>query len=296
MNTIQIKELNARTVHEASTILEKLSPKQIHDISKEYPYYGYVNVSVGKDCQLVMFSNNDDLVAKHYLWNGADAYETATLKLWCELARRSRGAIDVGSYTGVFSLVAATVNPIIKVFAFEALDRAYNRLQVNKQVNQLHRIVTYNRAVSDCEGEHEFNVFVGENVLTTGSSLMDSQVKEAYEIKRVVTVSLDNIPELQHCNLIKIDAEGAEHLVLKGSEQFIKANHPDIIMEILQSANLESLIEFFQETEYHFYSINDLTGEIEEMYSLIPGKNMNQLNTLISRKKLDEIKELLNND
>lgn len=296
MNTTQLKEVNARAIHQASTILEQLSPKEIHEVSKEYPYFGYVNAKVGKDCEVVMLSNNDDLVAKHYLWNGADAYETATLRLWSELAKRSRGAIDVGSYTGVFSLVAAAVNPLIKVFAFEALDRAYNRLQINKHVNQLHRIVTFNRAVSNMAGECEFNVFVGENVLTTGSSLMDSQTKETYEIKRVLTVSLDEIPELQHCNLIKIDAEGAEHLVLEGGEKFIKNNHPDIIMEILQSANLDALVKFFEDTDYHFYSINDRTGEVSEIYSFVPGKGMHQLNTLVSCKKLEEIKELLHND
>lgn len=294
MNTSRIKEINARAIHQASTISEKLTAKEIHEVGKEYPYYGYVNVKIGNNCEFVMFSNNDDLVAKHYLWNGNNAYESTTLKLWCSLAKKSRGAIDVGTYTGVFSISAATVNPLIKVFAFEALDRAYNRLQVNKSVNNAHRIVTSNRAVSDVCGEAEFNVFVGENVLTTGSSLMVNQNKDAYEIKRVQTVTLDSISELAHCNLVKIDAEGAEHLVLKGGEEFFKANTPDIIMEILQSANLEHLIEFFKNTEYKFYSINDQTGEIVQLDSLVSGKNMNQLNTLISLKPLEEVKELLN--
>lgn len=294
MNTLKIKEINSRAIHQASTISEKLGPNEIHDISKEFPFYGYVDVRVGKDCNFVMFSNNDDLVARHYLWNGNNSYETTTLKLWKALAEKSKGVIDVGTYTGVFSLTAAMTNPSIKVFAFEALDRAYNRLQVNKLVNNAHRIVTFNRAVSNECGFVEFKVFVGENVLTTGSSLFDSELRNAHEVKQVQAVTLDSMHELSHCDLVKIDAEGAEHLVLQGGYAFFKTNKPDIIMEVLQSAHIQELSKFFEDTGYNFYSLNDLSGSITQINTLIPSKSMDQLNTLVSLKSLQEIKELLN--
>jgi len=86
-----------------------LTNSEIHNKSKQFPYFGYINISIA-NCKndFVMFSNNDEYVARNYFWNGADAFEATSLNLWCHLAKSAKGIIDIGSYTGIYSLAAAS--------------------------------------------------------------------------------------------------------------------------------------------------------------------------------------------
>lgn len=262
-----------------------LTAEEIHYHSKQYPYHGFVNVNVSGH-EVIMFSNNDDPVAKTFFWNGDNAYETTSMKLWAKLAASASTIVDVGAYTGVYSLIAAVASPSAKIYSFEALDRVYNRFQINKLVNNLSNIVSFQSAVSDQDGETNFNITVGENVLTTGSSLFDVPNRPTYESKKVKTVRLDGIGALSDASLIKIDAERAEHLVVQGATELIQRNKPDIIMEVLDDS---ALSEYFSDLGYNFYFINEETGELVQQNSLIGSRDNVSLNTIISTKTVAEL-------
>jgi len=117
------------------------------NIIKNNPYFGYIDIEV---CNLKfkMFSNNDDFVAKHYYWNGADSYEGYSTYIWYKLAKKSMNTLDIGSYTGVYSLIASKSNPETKVFAFEALDRVFSRLVINKVSNKCANMTCIFNAIS----------------------------------------------------------------------------------------------------------------------------------------------------
>jgi hypothetical protein len=72
----------------------KYRPISTHDadfqvLKREYPYFGYIDVGVEDVPPFLMFSSNDDRVAQTYFFYGADAFESLSLRIWRELARRS---------------------------------------------------------------------------------------------------------------------------------------------------------------------------------------------------------------
>jgi methylase of polypeptide subunit release factors len=117
-------------------------PVSVHDrglreIKREYPYLGYVDVEVEGVPPFLMFSTNDDQVAQTYFWHGPDAFESLSLRLWRELARHSGSVLDVGAFTGVYSLTAARANPEAEVYCFEPVKRTFGRLVINLKANRL---------------------------------------------------------------------------------------------------------------------------------------------------------------
>lgn len=297
---VEISRINKKSEEKATQVRESgtaITEEEMHELSKEFPYYGYIDIEIDGAEPFVMLSNNDDVVARNYLWAGRNAYEKTSLKLWVALAKKSPTVLDVGSYTGVFSLAAAKSNRTAKVLAFEALDRVYYRLILNKQVNAAGNLQVFNRAVSDTQGKLEFNVYSGDTVLVTGSSLIEKNIdRPVYEKKTVATICLDEfIAELgmSRVGLIKIDAEGAEHLVLKGAKHIIEASKPDILVELLKDAQLQNIESMLAPLGYKYYQLNDATGEIKHVDSLIASTSMHDLNTLISCKTLQQLEDLL---
>ena len=51
---------------------------------------------------------------------------------------------------------------------------------------------------------------------------------------------------------MKIDVEGMENLVLKGSKNLIVNHRPFLFMELLKS-KLEDITEFFKDKDYNIY-------------------------------------------
>jgi FkbM family methyltransferase len=295
-----IDESNKKTLGHRNEFLQSkiiIKDTALLELSKLYPFYGYVDIEIEGVEPFIMFSNNDDVVARSYFWKGSDAYESMSLKVWASFAKNSPVILDIGAYTGVYSLVASRKNLKAKVFAFEALDRVYSRLLINKQVNKLGNLQTFNYAVSDNENEVEFNVYSGESILVTGSSLIDKTVnRDIYERKKVKSIILDEFLkgfQLGGVQLIKIDAEGAENLVLKGAKEIIKRDCPDILIELLKNADLKTILEIISCHPYNFYRINDFSEKIEPLSTLKVATGMHNLNTLISCKSEDEIQSIL---
>lgn len=294
MNNVDIANQIAREYKKELTESKAIiNDKMLLDLSKTHPFYGYVDITIAGTEPFVMFSNNDDVVARSYFWRGADAYEPMSLKLWVALAKTSPVILDIGSYTGVYSLAASRSNSKAKIFAFEALDRIYSRLLINRHANTIGNLQSFNYAVSNHEGEAEFNIYSGESILVTGSSLVDKAThREVYEKKKVKSIILDSFLkgfELGKVKLIKIDAEGAEHLVLEGLKTVIKQDCPDILIELLINADLKNVTEILSCHPYRFYEIDDVDGTIKSIPALKSATGMHNLNTLISCKSEDEI-------
>lgn len=293
-----LEKINEGAKEKQNALVKKarfISEIELHQLSKAYPFYGYIKIDISGLEPFVMFSNNDDFVAKAYFWRGIDAYETTSLKIWTALARTASTIIDVGAYTGIYSLAAAKANNQASIFAFEALDRAYFRLLINKQVNAFPKLKIYHKALSNMDGELLFYTYREEDILTTGSSLLMKNMNVC-EKKRVNTISLDcwlaeNFQS--KVDLLKIDAEGAEHLVLQGAQQTIKTHCPDILVEILKSADLEAIRQAVGSQPYSFFHIDDATGAIEEMKYPQPSTGMHNLNTLISCKSKHQLLHLI---
>lgn len=125
--------------------------------------------------------------------------------------------IDVGAHVGGFTLKAAKRAVEGRVIAVEPHPFNYKLLTENVKYNRLKNVITVNTALSDHNGtaklyvsrsiSHSIVKHVSEKYLKTPVKKLDSLVDEL-NIKKV--------------NMIKIDAEGAELEILKGSEKTLK--------------------------------------------------------------------------
>lgn len=263
---------------------------------KEYPYFGYIDINIFNLPPFTMFSNNDCYVSQKYFWLGDNAYERHSLAIWSALAKKSPLTLDIGAYTGVYAIAAAIANPRSKIYAFEALDRNYFRLIVNKKVNALGNLEVINSAVSDIDGDIILNIYSGDSVLVTASSLIDKPSGRSVFLKKTISsISIDNysINFKNQVGLIKIDTEGAEHLVFAGMKKMLLKSTPDILVEILKDSKILLIEKLIKDIPYNFYQINDFTQEIIKIDNLNSAKDMGNLNTLISLKDINELKNLL---
>ncbi len=103
--------------------LLKLVYKPKEDIYKHLHFKGIINVQV---------DNEHSFKIKHYgfeienviFWEGLqDGWEKVSIGLWIELCRRSTIIVDVGANTGVYSLIAKSLNSNAQVYAFEPVKR-----------------------------------------------------------------------------------------------------------------------------------------------------------------------------
>ena len=266
-------------------------------LSKNAPFHGFVDVEIHGCPTFSMFSNNDDFVAQHYFWNGADAYEPMSLKLWMVLAKKSAVIFDIGAYTGVYSLAAASQNRKCKIYTFEAFDTVYSRLVINKIANGFGNIELHQAAVTDHDGTVEFNIYAGDSILSSGSSIIEKHTgRQVFRKKAVKGIRLDDLAtelNLKQLNLIKIDAEGAEHLIFQGGRRTLEKFGPDIICEFLEGAQIEQVEQILSSCGYQYFRIDEDKMSVEPTAGIAVGETMDALNTLITRKSPEEIQQRL---
>lgn len=230
--------------------------RPLHEKASAAPYFGYVEIRVGNAPPFLMFTNGDDVVAQHFLYDERPGFEAASLRLWATLAQQAGRVFDVGAFSGIFSLTARAVNPNAMVWAFEPSRNTFNRLVTNIWVNRFSgQVAPLMLALGDkverSVVRHPFGVYV----LGSGESLLDTVVENAWYTEEIDVVPGDSLEALRAENprrfiidrpmdgvdLMKIDVEGFEPRVLDGLATMIDAHKPTMLIECLNEAQLDAV-------------------------------------------------------
>lgn len=208
---------------------------------------------------------------KHYgfqieneiFWSGLEGgIEKTSIHLWIMLASRARVIIDVGANTGIYSLVAKTVNPQAQVYAFEPIKRVYEKLCENNELNNFN-IACFEEALSNADGEatvfdtdaeHTYSVTVGKNLNPADTAVIPTVIK---------TIKLDTFvsaAEIKNIDLIKIDVETHEAEVIEGFGEYLEQFKPAILIEILNDEVGENVEKQVRNKGYLYFNINDKSG------------------------------------
>jgi hypothetical protein len=142
-------------------------PKSIY---QHLHFKGTINVKVEGKAFRMMHHGFE--VENEIFWEGlTGGWEKVSIGLWIELCKRSNCIIDAGANTGVYSLIAKTVNPNAKVYAFEPVKRVFEKLKSNCDLNN-YDIKYEEKALSNFDGsatiydqptEHTYSVTVNQN-------------------------------------------------------------------------------------------------------------------------------------
>ena len=187
-------------------------------------------------------------------------YEGQTIKMWYEICKKLqyKTILDIGAYTGLFSLVAALVNPNAKIHAYEPNPVTFGFLKKNLSLNNFKNIKINNFGLSTKDGNLEFYNY-GETfspgMTSVNSKFVKSNLKSSiFEIADLLVVAKKLNRKI---DLIKLDIERAELPLLEHARKIIYENRPTIFCEILENKMYSSFQNFFEEMEYEYIQISD---------------------------------------
>jgi FkbM family methyltransferase len=191
------------------------------------------------------------------------------IKFWRTFLQAGMVVIDVGANVGVYSFSAATrVGSMGKVIAVEPTALCIQCLHETIQINDLQQVSVYAVAASDTEGSLSFR--------TSVSSELNEVVANNVEEPGLITIPclpLDTICEkenIQRVDIIKIDAEGHELSVLKGSSHLLANFQPVILYENVAGASGVNLpvYNFLQTQGYQLYRYRAFDDNLVKLSSV----------------------------
>jgi len=240
------------------------------------PPSGIIKVGISKDVYFKMATNQTSYVTNLLYWKGPDSFEYTPI--FKELIPSCNVFIDIGANTGYYSLLAASINHSIKVYAFEPAQGPLHYLKINTQLNNLGKqISVYPLALSKESGEVKFYEvrnkkysYLPHNLGGVGSLKEDSS-KAAYTVK---TETLDHFileKSIARVDLIKIDTEGTENLILTGAEETLFKFHPIVICETLFNKIEDKLEAIMKRHGYLFF--NHENGQLIKVNTIIRAKD-----------------------
>lgn len=166
-------------------------------------------------------------------------FETTTLKFYLDYLLNYRVVWDIGSNIGFYTILAGLIlKNDGKVYAFEPMPAAFERLNRNILLNKLENIITLNYALGESNCTKEIYFLTDEHI--TASPTLNPEWASASKLLHTQQIEQRNAYQLfekgiiGRPDLIKIDAETYEPVILSSIKPLlILENAPDIICEVL---------------------------------------------------------------
>jgi FkbM family methyltransferase len=150
--------------------------------------------------------------------------------------------LDIGANFGVFTkLFSQLVGPNGSVIAFEPVPQTFRTLAAGVKRFHLRNVQAINKAVSDQVGGALMEV--PQYAKSEGDNLYAAHIvsaKNSEDTFSVNTVTIDSL-QLSRVDFIKIDVEGHELEVLRGSRETLERYHPILMVEVTSRRPVEFL-------------------------------------------------------
>jgi FkbM family methyltransferase len=227
-------------------------------------FEGNFSVELGNDQFQV--SHTGEWLENSLFWKGISGYEPVSFELWKNACQFSKTILDVGANTGLYSLIAKTVNPSSQVYAFEPLPSFNKALKENIRLNR-YDIRVVDQAVSDFIGTAEFYAPQrGQGNLYSSSLSLEhyeNHQKSTPIVHQVDVTTLDTFVKeqgIRSVDLVKIDAEGQDSNVLKGFLNSVQQFQPDFIVEVQSDEIGQEIQAMLTPEKYLYFNIDEVTG------------------------------------
>ena len=169
-------------------------------------------------------------MAKFLLTSGVfEQHETAFFR---SLLRPGMVVTDIGANIGYYTLIASQhVQEAGRVFAFEPDPRNFELLAKSVQVNGYTNVTPINKALSDSVGT--IRLFIDRRNFAN-NSLAVGNVPDSAGTVEVECTTLDEFfaaTPHQRPDIIKMDAQGAEGLILAGADRVLSGGPMKVLLE-----------------------------------------------------------------
>lgn len=248
----------AQRVNLALSIASSTLQNQISTISATVPFDGL---------QMAIEPNLQSIVTSVLL--GAEDWFETEMEFWRSRLQPGMTVIDVGANAGVYTFSAAQkVGETGKVIAIEPFSGCVNLLKETIRLNDLSQVRVCHGAASDRSGVVKLSLQASSEL----NEISDAELPEGtYE--EVESFTLDSLIEklqLTQVDFLKIDAEGHEIPVLKGSDRILREFRPVILYENIagsQGSNLP-VAEFLQNYGYELHIYKPYIQDLDRIQKL----------------------------
>jgi FkbM family methyltransferase len=204
-------------------------------------------------------------IENEIFWAGIyGGWEATSMRIWTLLAKQpSHAILDIGANTGIYSLVAATINKDAKIYAFEPVKRVYARLNLNKDLNQFSNIHTYELGVSNYTGVAEFFDPGSDHVLSVSVNRDLTEGNQPTTPTQIQVQRLDDWARDQNIlqiDLIKLDVEYHEPQSLEGMGALLNEHRPSFLVEVLTDEIAERINSLILNLNYTIFDIDEKSG------------------------------------
>jgi FkbM family methyltransferase len=230
----------------------------------------------------------------------SDSREPATSKALAILCKPGDIVFDIGANVGSHSLpIAKTVGSTGKVYAFEPVPWALNKLHKNISLNAFNNIIVEPIALSDAPDDNaEFSLRASFKTTSQLPVNSDGNLNDnwwnACEKVKVKVETIDNFVlenNIEKVDLIKLDVDGFEAKVINGATKVLNKYEPVIIMELAPSwiaakgDDVNAVINSLTSIGYCFYdeaTFEKFSNILAKLADLKPGAGIN----VIASKKI----------
>jgi len=163
-------------------------------------------------CDLTKF------VQRHIYFFGH--FEQADCANWMKAARYANTIFDVGANVGLYSLLAASVNPTATIYAFEPTASIQTEFETNLRLNTIQTVQIESFAVGATSASGFLHRSVGPTGDNEGTNYVTAGKLRDTDTE-VRMVSLDDFclqRGIEQIDLLKMDIEGGEYDALVGAQ------------------------------------------------------------------------------
>ncbi|MCH2223359.1 MAG: FkbM family methyltransferase [Crocinitomicaceae bacterium] len=229
---------------------------------KDTRYIGNFSVKLNQQ-KFQLYNPGDTTIENEVFWKGIDhSWEPISLDIWRKLCKKSHIILDIGANSGIYTVLAATINSNAKIFAFEPVIRTRNLLKQNIEINNFKNVTSFHQAVSDKTGTAIFHDVTSSSQYSASlnKDVLHSLPKEIKTTYSIETIRLDDLSEINQLpvDLIKLDVELHELEAMVGMRSIIQKNKPSILVEILNDTIGNQIEKELEGLGYVFYNIDEV--------------------------------------
>jgi|GEM_PF-5219994 len=204
-------------------------------------------------------------------------YEPELLRALDEWLPGRANIVDIGGNIGNHSLYWALKGH--RVQYFEADQTSYRLAENNFQLNEVRGSVTMHQVALGQLNGRGYSENVNPN--NSGGNRIIADPHGDININTLDEFELDSV------DLIKIDVEGMEGDVLRGSRKTIESSQPLLVVETLDVAAFDSVVEALEGLDYAIWDThNDSPTQLMVPSSRLSPKQVHDLSTRRSRTEL----------
>jgi FkbM family methyltransferase len=183
--------------------------------------------------------------------------------------------LDIGANIGWYTTLIAKTFPNSACHSFEPHPLIYSALSENVKVNNLNNVSINNIGLSDSPGTATLNQFAGLGHGHSSIEKVEKKVNNTFDIELTTLDSYIKENDIKNIDLIKIDVEGAELDVLRGSTSMMTKNQPVWVIEMNKETaekfhhQPQDLLRFLEKYNgYEYYRVQSAWGKVYRMESI----------------------------